>query len=66
MKNFETDSITVGGLFSGDRFYRVPNYQRPFSWDEDNFIDLIDDTISARRDADYFLGTVGGLSPCHT
>lgn len=58
MKTFETDSITVGGLFSGDRFYKVPNYQRPFSWDEDNFVDLIDDTMSAKREADYFLGTV--------
>lgn len=58
MKNFETDSITVGGLFSGDRFYRIPNYQRPFSWDEDNFVDLVDDTMSAKRDSDYFLGTV--------
>lgn len=58
MSSFETDSIAVGELFSGDRFYQIPNYQRPFSWDQDNFDDLISDVSSAPRDASYFLGTV--------
>lgn len=56
--SFETDSISVGELFSGDRFYNIPNYQRPFSWDEDNFFDLVSDIYSAPRNANYFLGTV--------
>jgi uncharacterized protein with ParB-like and HNH nuclease domain len=45
-------------LFSQDFFFRIPDYQRPFSWDSDNLADLIDDLISAPKDADYFLGTL--------
>lgn len=58
MSNFESGTIKIGDLFSDDRFYRIPNYQRPFSWDADNFSDLINDTIKADRQGDYFLGTV--------
>lgn len=36
----------------------MPEYQRPFSWDDDNFDDLIDDVISANKDQEYFLGTM--------
>jgi hypothetical protein len=58
MADFQTDDASVGGLFSGDSFYKVPNYQRPFSWDYDNFDDLIGDTSSAKRTENYFLGTI--------
>ncbi len=51
-------TLTIAQLFSQEYFFRVPEYQRPFSWDADNLRDLIDDLMTARRDADYFLGTL--------
>ena len=58
MANFESGDVSVGQLFSGDNFFRVPNYQRPFSWDFDNFDDLVSDTRLAKRSENYFLGTI--------
>lgn len=58
MKNLDGKTIPIGILLSQQFFFRVPEYQRPFSWDTDNFDDLIDDVVSASKDQDYFLGTV--------
>ena len=58
MKNLDGKTIPIGTLLSQQFFFRVPEYQRPFSWDTDNFDDLIDDVVSASKDQDYFLGTV--------
>lgn len=58
MADFVTENASVGALFSGDIFYKVPSYQRPFSWDYDHFDDLISDTSAAKRDQNYFLGTI--------
>jgi len=55
---FRSESISVGNLFSQDSFFRIPPYQRPFSWDDEHFDDLIVDTKDADRDAQYFLGTM--------
>ncbi|MEO1046488.1 MAG: DUF262 domain-containing HNH endonuclease family protein [Pseudomonadota bacterium] len=57
MSNFDSKTVNVGDLFSDDKFYKIPNYQRPFSWDADNFSDLINDTLHAARHNEYFLGT---------
>lgn len=57
MAVFESGSISVGALFQ-DQFYRIPEYQRPYSWDDDNFDDLVNDTRDADRDKPYFLGTI--------
>lgn len=58
MKNLEGKTIAIGKLLSQDFFFRVPEYQRPFSWDADNFDDLIDDLTGASKDQEYFLGTI--------
>ncbi len=58
MKNLEGKTIQIGILLSQPFFFRIPEYQRPFSWDTDHFDDLIDDVVSASKDQDYFLGTV--------
>lgn len=63
--NFEADSVELHKLFEGkDAFYRIPDYQRPYSWGEDEITQLWDDLYEAwhRLDADnpepYFLGSV--------
>lgn len=44
-----------------ERFYQVPDYQRPYSWDEDNINDLVDDLITSYEnsiDDNYFCGSI--------
>lgn len=58
MKNIEGEIKSIGKLFSSDFFFSIPDYQRPFAWDEANFQDLIDDLESAQNGEQYFLGTL--------
>lgn len=55
---FDSAKINVGTLFSQPYFFRIPIYQRAFSWTEDNFDDLIGDIMEADRTSEYFLGTI--------
>ena len=58
MEKLDAKMRPIGPLLSQDFFFRVPEYQRPFSWDTDNFEDLIDDIVGATKDQEYFLGTI--------
>lgn len=58
MKNIDAKKIEIKDLLSRDYFYRVPEYQRPYSWDEEHFQDLIQDLLDAKKDQEYFLGTI--------
>ncbi|MGX2956482.1 DUF262 domain-containing protein [Ursidibacter arcticus] len=43
------------------QWYRIPNYQRPYVWEKDQVIDLLDDISSAcEKDSssEYFLGSL--------
>ena len=35
--------LTVGELFSGSNVFRMPIFQRPYSWDEETALELYDD-----------------------
>lgn len=37
-------------------FYRVPRFQRPYSWDRENVADFWNDAITS-EDPDYFIGS---------
>jgi uncharacterized protein with ParB-like and HNH nuclease domain len=37
-------------------FYRIPRFQRPYSWDRENVADFWNDAISS-QDLDYFIGS---------
>lgn len=39
------------------RFFSIPRFQRPYSWDDDNIQDLWDDVMSAKGE-DYFIGSM--------
>ena len=43
-------------LFSGEKFYSVPRYQRPFSWNQDSLDEFWND-ITNKNNQDYFIGT---------
>lgn len=58
MTTLDSETVTLGQLFSQKFFFRVPEYQRPFLWDQDNLTDLVDDLADAARDREYFLGTL--------
>lgn len=58
MQNIEGEIKSIGKLFSSDFFFSIPDYQRPFAWDEANFQDLIDDLETAQNGEQYFLGTL--------
>jgi uncharacterized protein with ParB-like and HNH nuclease domain len=57
VEKLNAETRAIGAILKEDYFYRIPEYQRPFSWDDDNFEDLIDDIVSANKDQEYFLGT---------
>jgi hypothetical protein len=58
MEKLDAKTRAIGSLLAQEFFFRVPEYQRPFSWDTDHFDDLVDDIVSANKDQDYFLGTI--------
>ena len=48
-------------LVDDEKFYQVPDYQRPYSWDKDNLADLVDDLTNAylnNQDENYFCGSL--------
>jgi len=48
-------------LVDDEKFYQIPDYQRPYSWDKDNLSDLIDDLVSAyieNKKETYFCGSL--------
>jgi len=56
---FDTDAKTVGEIFDGDSgFYQIPDFQRPYSWTDDEIEELWDDIYSAFKSGEdvYFLG----------
>jgi len=52
IKPVDTNLKTL--LSSG--FYRIPRFQRPYSWDKENVDDFWNDTV-AGEDFDYFIGS---------
>ena len=55
----EAKEIKVRDLLS-NHLFEIPIYQRPFSWNEDNFQALVEDISDAMESGEesYFLGTV--------
>lgn len=43
------------GKLLGEAFYRIPRFQRPYSWDHGNLEEFWNDTI-VDNDSDYFIG----------
>ncbi|SNT01531.1 Uncharacterized conserved protein, contains ParB-like and HNH nuclease domains [Micrococcales bacterium KH10] len=56
----QAEQKTLSDVFRGDVRYRIPNFQRPYSWTFDEAYQLVDDLIAAwrRNDPSYFLGSI--------
>lgn len=57
---FKPDTKTVRGIFDGTNYFQIPDYQRPYAWEDDQIEQLWDDILSAFESGDeyYFLGPV--------
>lgn len=47
---------TIGDLLTSG-YYRIPRFQRPYSWDAENITDFWDDVVRDNPD-DYFIGSM--------
>ncbi|MCD8423007.1 DUF262 domain-containing protein [Tenacibaculum finnmarkense] len=57
--NLDTGRRYVKDIFAPERFYNVPEYQRPYVWGDDQINILLDDLSSAMENdhsKEYFLG----------
>lgn len=60
--------LNIKYIFSGDNRYKIPNFQRNFSWGNDNFDDFFEDLIKSSKiypsnknnddDSRYFFGMI--------
>jgi hypothetical protein len=57
-RKLESGIKSLGQLFAPEKFYEIPYFQRPFSWDEEHFRELVEDLRDADRAQEYFLGTI--------
>lgn len=57
MKAEEKD---LSSIFTDNNIYEIPNYQRPYSWTEDNVSELISDVADAFESnlTEYFVGSI--------
>ena len=55
---FKPESKTIREIFDGNNYYHIPDYQRPYSWENEQIEQLWDDIYSAfdASDESYFLG----------
>lgn len=60
MSTFEVNKKKFIELFRNEYIFEIPEYQRPFSWEEKQLNDLFDDLGNAlnRKYSEYLLGTV--------
>jgi uncharacterized protein with ParB-like and HNH nuclease domain len=47
----------ISDLFNADRIFKIPSYQRTYTWKEENLKDFFDDLVNQRGEKPYFLGT---------
>lgn len=58
-QRIESDKLLVRDVFS--KWFRIPEYQRPYVWDKDQVTELLEDVMQASRagsDSQYFLGSM--------
>ena len=61
MKQLQASEVPLHKVFSSDYHFKIPDYQRPYAWEQDQAGQLLDDVVeSMARSADepYFLGSL--------
>lgn len=54
----ENGEKTIFGLFTGEKKFIIPKYQRAYAWEDRQRKDFLEDIKNQREDKDYFLGTI--------
>lgn len=54
----ENGQKTIFDLFSGEKHFLIPNYQRAYAWENKQRKDFLEDIKNQRKDKQYFLGTI--------
>lgn len=60
-KQIATNKITIKDCFGKDMWYKIPDYQRPYVWSDDQINTLLDDISYAALntpESQYFLGSL--------
>jgi len=58
-QKIDSDKLLIKDVFS--KWYRIPEYQRPYVWEKDQVSELLDDVMQARTsnpESQYFLGSM--------
>ncbi|MBC7092343.1 MAG: DUF262 domain-containing protein, partial [Nitrososphaeria archaeon] len=60
MAEINADKVKIGELFNDPLQFSIPNFQRPPSWEKDNFDKLFEDIYDAfyAKQEEYFLGSI--------
>jgi len=48
----------IRDILSSNHYFRIPRFQRPYSWDEENIEEFWQDTIQDNEHKDYFIGSM--------
>jgi uncharacterized protein with ParB-like and HNH nuclease domain len=59
MAKIESEKLLVKEVFN--KWFRIPEYQRPYVWGNDQISELLDDIMQARNsnpESEYFLGSM--------
>ena len=54
----ENGQQTIRELFSGEKHFIIPKFQRAYTWEDKQRKDFLDDIRNQREDKQYFLGTI--------
>lgn len=61
MKQLEAGELPLRKIFCSDFDFEVPEYQRPYAWETEQALQLLDDledSLDSNRDEPYFLGSI--------
>ncbi|MBC5837806.1 DUF262 domain-containing protein [Flavobacterium muglaense] len=65
LKQIESGKMFIQNVFGNynnhEMWYKIPEYQRPYVWEDDQVIALLEDIASAQQftqDSEYFLGSI--------
>lgn len=50
--------LTLKTLIENEYMYKIPNFQRAYTWEKSNIIRLIDDLFKKGVEKEYYLGTI--------
>jgi uncharacterized protein with ParB-like and HNH nuclease domain len=58
----DSSPATLRELFEG-KYFRIPRYQRPYSWERIHLEDFWHDAVQSRSKEDYFIGSLVASKP---